>query len=123
MRYEIEIEQATANDVSAVCEIDRLASGDSRKREALIEVINSGQCLVARIGNKHAGFAILDRTLLRQFTISLLVVHPDYHSMGVGPALIRYVESLSPHDRRFLSRDECDALLRRLYEMMRMSEE
>lgn len=97
------VEEATGADIAGVCGLDAVILGSSRRREFLIEAIETGQCRVARIGDTLAGFAVLEQSFYGQGFISLIATHPGYRRRGAATALVQHIESVCPTEKLFTS--------------------
>jgi ribosomal protein S18 acetylase RimI-like enzyme len=114
---DVEISQATRDDLDSVARIDDLVVGDARGREAADQWIADGACYVSRTGAAVVGFAVLEDFFGFGF-VRLLIVDPKVRRRGVGTALMRYLESISPTQKLFTSTNESNVPMQRLAESL-----
>ena len=108
------VERATEDDLEGVLRIDFLTIGDGSRQSYLVDAILGRHCVVARRGEMHIGFAIVDQSFFGQQFIALLIVHPDHRRQGVATALIQYIEKTCPADRLFTATNESNAIMQQL---------
>ncbi len=72
--------------------------------------------MVVRAQNTIVGFGILEQSFFGQGFISLLIVHPDYRKRGVATATIRYIESICPTEKLFISTNKSNVIAQRVFE-------
>jgi GNAT superfamily N-acetyltransferase len=114
----ITVEQATESDLEDICVLDRMIIGDSRRWSFLANAIKVGQCLIARVDQTSAGFAVLEQSFYGHGFLSLLIVHPMYRRQGVATALIGCVETMCPTEKLFTSTNQSNIPMQQLCEAL-----
>ena len=98
-----EITVAVDKDLDGLFDLDKQVLGNSGRRGFLVEAVEERRCYLAKVQDKFAGFAIMERSFYGHAFLSLLVVHSDYRRRGIASVLIRYVESNCPTEKLFTS--------------------
>lgn len=90
------IERSTEADLAALIDLDPIARRSADRREAIAEWIALGQCYVARLDGRAAGYVAFTRTFFRSPFIEMLMVAETARRRGIGRALILHCIGLVP---------------------------
>lgn len=106
----IVVERATPEDLPDIHTIDRLVTGDERRRELLTKATLDRLMLVARRGFTRLGYGIVNRAFFDQVFVAYIAVHPDHRRRGVASALLAYAEKTCPQPKLFTVTPETDTI-------------
>ena len=114
-----EIALATPDDLAALIAFDTVAPHSQDRRDAIAEWIGLGQCHIARLDARPAGYVAFTRSFFRSPFIEMLMVAERARRRGVARALVGHCIALTPPDTRLwtstnLSNIPMQALLSRL---------
>lgn len=77
-------------DVAELIALDAIAPRSADRREAIAEWVGLGQCHVATIDAKPAGYVALTTTFFRSPFIEMLQVAAAVRRQGIGRALVQH---------------------------------
>jgi ribosomal protein S18 acetylase RimI-like enzyme len=116
MKVEIVVGVAESSMLSDIAAIDEIVIGNPNRHGFIKDAINSSQCLYASIDDIIVGYAIFERSFFGQGFIDLLIVHPDYRRLGIGKAIIAYIEEHCPTEKLFTSTNQSNIPMQNLCE-------
>ena len=90
------ISPATPDDLAALVALDPIARHSIERRDAIAEWIGLGQCHVARLDGRPAGYVALTRSFFRSPFIEMLMVAEWARRRGTGRALVAHCIGLLP---------------------------
>ena len=108
----------TMTDQAAIYALDELTLGTRSRTDFLTKTIQSGHCVVTKIGSTVVGFAVADQSFFDQTFMRLLIVHPGHRRKGIATALIRHIEGTCPTEKFFTSTNASNVPMRRLCEAL-----
>jgi ribosomal protein S18 acetylase RimI-like enzyme len=94
----IEVALATEAELPALLALDPVARRSEDKRTAITEWVAAGQCHVAFLEGRPAGYVAFTRSFFRSPFIEMLMVAEDARRRGVGRALMQHCVAMVPHD-------------------------
>ncbi|MBB6671567.1 GNAT family N-acetyltransferase [Cohnella nanjingensis] len=114
----MKIAQAETADAEAACRLDAQVIGNDSRSLYLRQAIAQRACVVARMQDRLAGFAVWDRTFFGHSFIQLVIVDPVYRRQGVATGLIREIMGRVQADKLFTSTNESNAAMRNVCESL-----
>jgi len=115
----MEIRQAQADDVDAICTVDHIAAVEEERRQFIHRSVHDGLTFVALINGEIVGYSVLEHSFFGRGFIAMLMVRPDHRRRSLGSALVRHVEGLCKSDRIFTSTNKSNLAMRALLENLR----
>lgn len=110
----MKIRRATARDLDALLELDRLAREDAARLELLRASLRARHCLVAERDGAPLGYAIANESFYGRPFVALLFVRDSARRQRVGTALLREVEARCAEPRLFTSTRQSNEPMQRL---------
>ena len=109
------IEIATDLDRDSLIAIDGKLAQDHVRLHFVLESISRSDCLLARVKEKPAGYAIFNKGFWGEHTfIWLLFISPEFRRRGIATSLIRYVESQCATPKLFTSTNQSNTPMQAL---------
>jgi GNAT superfamily N-acetyltransferase len=115
---DVAIRLATTTDVDAISAIDPRASVGSERYTEIERAAATAECFVEERDGTIAGYVILDRSFFGFPFVALLIVDEGSRRRGIGTALMRHAESITPGGKLFTSTNESNAPMQRLCESL-----
>jgi GNAT superfamily N-acetyltransferase len=109
------IAPGTPDDLAALIDLDPIAQRGPERRAAIAEWISAGQCHVARVDGRPAGYAALTTSFFRSPFIEMLMVAEHFRRRGIGRALIAHCIGLvPPGEKLWTSTNQSNTPMRQL---------
>jgi len=99
----VRVRPADAADLSALRHCDEYAHRSPERSASIERAIRKGQCLVAAVDSRLAGFVVLTHEFFEQGFVSLVVVAREFRRRGVGSVLVRAAEAECRTEKLFSS--------------------
>ncbi|MDP2920684.1 MAG: GNAT family N-acetyltransferase [Dehalococcoidia bacterium] len=99
----LSIRQAIPEDYQELFALDPLVKTNTQRPSFIERIVNAGNCWVAVIGKKVAGYCALEYTFYDLGFISILYVHPEHRRKAIGSTLVRHLEALCITPKIFTS--------------------
>ncbi len=114
------IRRATHEDVRSLFEIDRSVIPNHNRLECIESSISNRNCLLAKLGNIPAGFAIYDQgSFFGQTFIWLRVTSPQFRRQGVESSLILRIAHLCKTKKLFTSTNQSNKAMQGVTKKLR----
>jgi ribosomal protein S18 acetylase RimI-like enzyme len=105
----------TGDDLGALIALDPIAQRSPDRRDAIAEWLAAGQCHIARLDGRPAGYVALTTSFFRSPFIEMLMVAEWSRRQGVGRALIAHCLAVVPAgDKLWTSTNESNTPMRAL---------
>jgi ribosomal protein S18 acetylase RimI-like enzyme len=116
----ITVRRASPKDARSLREIDRSVIGNQTRFKFLESSVSNGNCLLAKLANVPAGFAIYDQgSFFDQTFIWLLVTSPQFRRRGVASSLILEIMHLCKTRKLFTSTNQSNKAMQGVMKKLR----
>jgi GNAT superfamily N-acetyltransferase len=105
-------------DVEAICRTDPIARSESRRREEIVRGVDAGEAWVVEWERRIVGYALMSCGFFDRPFIGLVVIDPGHRGQGLGPLLIRHLETVCPRNELFTSTNESNAHMQHVLEKL-----
>ena len=103
------IRDATEYDIDGIIAIDHIAAIEETRRQHIREWARRGCAIIALIGERVVGYAVLEYTFFSCGFISMLIVQEAYRRKGIATALVKRLEETCNTVKLFTSTNESNA--------------
>lgn len=109
---------AGRDDLDAVCQLDPIAQTEERRYRRIARGVAAGEVRVVVVDGRIVGYGLMSRSFFDRPFIELVMIDPGYRGAGLGPILIRHLESECPEARLFTSTNESNGHMRHVLEKL-----
>jgi mannose-6-phosphate isomerase-like protein (cupin superfamily)/GNAT superfamily N-acetyltransferase len=101
-----EIRGAVAADLDALFALDQVARSEAERRAFIVRAVAEQRAwVVARAGRVH-GYAVISHDFFGRSFLELVYIGEEHRGQGLGPALMRHMETQSRSGSLFTSTNE-----------------
>lgn len=86
---------ATAVDLPALYELDHIARSDAARRAFIARAVAEGRAWVVVVAGQVCGYGVIRHDFYSHSFLELVYMTADQRGQGLGPALIRFLETQS----------------------------
>ena len=104
---------ATPDDCNEIVKLDPIAA-DSQARVKFIQDSIAGKSCYLADGGQILGYSVLEYSFFEQGFIAMLYIHADWQHIGIGSALMGYLESICTTQKIFTSTNLSNYPMQRL---------
>jgi len=114
----MKIRNATPPDISAIQDMDKMATEEEIFRQNIRRWMTEGNAVVATIDDVIVGYSVLEYTFFGQGFISMLMVERGSRRRGVATTLVSHLEERCETEKIFTSTNESNKPMQELLKCM-----
>jgi len=111
---QVEIRLAQSVDVDGLIALDTVAAHDPTRAECIRKWVEAGECYVAEVGERIAGYGVINCEFMHQGNVDMLMIHQGFRGQGIGRKLLRHLESLCTTEKLWVTTNLSNQRMQRL---------
>ncbi len=112
------IRPATAVDLPSLYQLDHIARSDAERRAFITRSVREGRAWVMVPAGRVCGYGVMGHEFFGRSFLEMVYVAAEQRGQGLGPQLIRFMETQSRSDTFFTSTNESNGHMQHVLEKL-----
>jgi GNAT superfamily N-acetyltransferase len=101
-----QIRPATTADLPALLALDHIAVSEAERRAFIAQAVSEQRAWVVAVAGKVCGYGVIRHDFFGRSFLEMVYIAAEWRSQGLGPALIRFLETHSRSADLFTSTNQ-----------------